>query len=343
MLPVSTPQWARDKDRDAAIKLVEAAWANGQIVEADRDKRVEELRRAETLTEVQMLTHDLQPPLAGTPAPGTGAAAAPFVVPASWPVTGSEPAASGPAASGPGDGPDNVDPDLQHELQRVVDQLQGAVASGSTTHTVHYGPPVGSSGHHPAASTKKVSKAVFLVPLIIVAVVAVGIVGGIAALVNAISDGVSNSGGIFSDEPVDVLSVEGYGDLVDAVREESGSTTAFSAVLYPTYAVVELPVDTTTQHEDYWYWDGHDLTSNDVKSNSSFPRTDLADIDPQVVVDTVRKVRAKMSDESSWYAIVRAPDDSGAVIWAYASNEYGDSVYVGAKADGTITYDSTKH
>ena len=33
MLPVSTPQWARDKDRDAAIKLVEAAWANGQIVE----------------------------------------------------------------------------------------------------------------------------------------------------------------------------------------------------------------------------------------------------------------------------------------------------------------------
>ena len=58
---VSTPdQRARDKDRDAAIEIVEAAWADGQIIEADRDKRVEELLRAQTLGEISMLTHDLQ-------------------------------------------------------------------------------------------------------------------------------------------------------------------------------------------------------------------------------------------------------------------------------------------
>lgn len=309
MLLVSTPQWARDKDRDAAIKLVEAAWADGQIVEADRDRRVEELQRAETLTEVQMLTHDLRPATPATPA-APAAPVAPVVLPET----------AAPAAPTP-----------PYQPYQAAPQ-------------VNYGPPVHSGPHHPrAASTKKVSKAVFVVPLVVVAVVAVAIVGGVAALVHTIGDSVSNSGGIFDDEPVDVLSADGYADLLDAVQEESGSTTVFSAVIYPTYAVVELPVDRTSQHEEYFYWNGHDLTSNDVKSNASFERTDLADVDPQVVVDLVRKVRKKMTDESSWYAIVRAPDDSGAVVWAYASNEYGDSVYLGAKRDGTITWDSTEH
>lgn len=49
---MSTSDWrARDQDRDAAIETVEAAWADGQIVEADRDHRVEALRRAQTLAE----------------------------------------------------------------------------------------------------------------------------------------------------------------------------------------------------------------------------------------------------------------------------------------------------
>ena len=38
---------------DAAIKLVEAAWP-GEIVEADRDKRVEQLQLAQTLDEIRM-------------------------------------------------------------------------------------------------------------------------------------------------------------------------------------------------------------------------------------------------------------------------------------------------
>ena len=53
---------ARDQDRDQAIEVVEAAWADGQIVEADRDKRVESLLQAQTMAEVQMLVHDLQLP-----------------------------------------------------------------------------------------------------------------------------------------------------------------------------------------------------------------------------------------------------------------------------------------
>ena len=60
---MSSPDWkARDKDRDAAIKAVEAALVDGQIVQADRDHRVEALLRAETGSEVKMLVHDLRLP-----------------------------------------------------------------------------------------------------------------------------------------------------------------------------------------------------------------------------------------------------------------------------------------
>jgi hypothetical protein len=128
-----------------------------------------------------------------------------------------------------------------------------------------------------------------------------------------------------------------------ALEEETGSTVAFSAVLYPTYAVVEVPVDATSQREEYWYWDGEDLTRNDNKSTSSYGRTDLSRIDAAVIVDLTDQVQKNVEEPTSYYAIVRSPDDDRAVIWAYASNDYSESEYLGARRDGTITYDSTDY
>lgn len=261
---------ARDSDRDAAIKLVEAAWAVGEIVEADRDKRVEQLQRAQSQDEIRMITHDIQ-------------SAAPEV------------------------------PD------------------------VPYGPPT-STPLTPAAPAKA-SKALILVPLAVVLVVAVAIIGGIVALAGGGVDAID--AGIGGDEP-DVLSEAGYDDLLAALEERTGSTTAFSAVLYPTYAVVEVPVDTSTQREEYLYWDGDELTTNDMKSTSSFERTNLATVDPAVIVDLVAQVRELVEDPTTWYAIVRAPDADRAVVWAYASNEYSESEYLAARRNGAITYDSTE-
>lgn len=67
------------------------------------------------------------------------------------------------------------------------------------------------------------------------------------------------------------------------------------------------------------------------------------DLEPRVIVDLVQKVRRKLPDETSYYAVVRAPDEDRAVVWAYATNEYHDTVYLGARRDGTITWDSTEH
>jgi DUF1707 SHOCT-like domain len=270
VLGVSTPdQRAHDDDRDAAIRTVEAALAAGRIVQPDRDRRVEELRHAQTLAEVQMLVHDLQPP------------------------------------------------------------------------AVSYGPPVGVTTTQPTTPQppRTVSKAVFVIPLVVVAVVALAGIGGVVALV-------AGAGGVHTlraeAEEEDVLTEQGYADLLAAIEEQTGSTTVFSAVLYPTYAVVELPVDATSDREEYWYWDGHDLTSNDVKSTSSWSRIDLATVDPAVIVALVGQVQDNVEDPTSWYAIVRAPDVVNAVVWAYATNDYGESAYLGARWNGTIAYDSTE-
>lgn len=53
---------ARDEDRDAAIEVVEAAFADGQISRPDYDLRVDRLLRAATVGELQMLVHDLRRP-----------------------------------------------------------------------------------------------------------------------------------------------------------------------------------------------------------------------------------------------------------------------------------------
>ncbi len=53
---------ARDDDRDAAIEVVEAAFADGQISRPDYDLRVDRLLRAATVGELQMLVRDLRRP-----------------------------------------------------------------------------------------------------------------------------------------------------------------------------------------------------------------------------------------------------------------------------------------
>lgn len=70
---------AKDADRDRYVEVIEAAYVDGQIGDADRELRVARALSAETLDELETLTRDLQnrpaPPM---PAPGrTGRTVAP--------------------------------------------------------------------------------------------------------------------------------------------------------------------------------------------------------------------------------------------------------------------------
>lgn len=52
---------ARDVDRDAAIDIVEAAWADGQLTREEYDRRTDWLLRAPTLGDLEKQILDLQP------------------------------------------------------------------------------------------------------------------------------------------------------------------------------------------------------------------------------------------------------------------------------------------
>lgn len=67
---------ARDADREAAVRVVSAAHADGQIDRAVHDERVERVRAARTLGELDNLLVDLKTPggdrwvvMSGSPAP----------------------------------------------------------------------------------------------------------------------------------------------------------------------------------------------------------------------------------------------------------------------------------
>ena len=284
---------ARDDDRKLAIALVKSACASGQIVQADADMRIDQLKSAQTIDEIRMHTRDLMP---------------------------AEPQPVEPAAPAVGYGPPlSASPD---------EQLKQAAAAGYLS----------LDDLKPKVSATKI-----IVPLAIVLVIAVVAIGGVLALVgSSIKDSLDDVSSGAAKEDVDVLSAGGYQDLLDAINEQTGSTEAYSAALYPTYAVVELPVDRTSQREEYWYWDGSELTLSS-KSKSTWERTDLSKVNPAVVANMVDQVRGKVDEATTWYAIVRAPDADRAVIWAYATNDYNETAYLGARRDGTVTYDSTEH
>ena len=61
--PVTSPdERAENKDRDAAIELVDAALKSGRIVQADHDMRVDQIKGAQTMQDIDLQVRDLRAP-----------------------------------------------------------------------------------------------------------------------------------------------------------------------------------------------------------------------------------------------------------------------------------------
>ena len=296
---------ARDKDRDAAIEIVEAAWADGQIIDADRDRRVEELLRAQTLAEIRMLTHDLQVPDPSSPVAAVAAVAQ---------VAPVAPVHANPYASRSG--------------YATLEQVKAARPR---------------SGAGCGLVVLMLVIAIFGVAVAAVVGIASTIDDGFDTVLDTDTSVRSTPlPGERPDEGVNVLSERGYRDLLDDVEATTGSTEAFEAVLYPGYAVVYLPVDPNSQRHALWYWNGV-MDDLDSRGTSSYTRFDLAEVDMLVVVRLVKRVRGLVEDPTLFYAIVRAPDpETGEAISVYASNEYVESAFLLATLDGRVVYNSTQ-
>jgi Domain of unknown function (DUF1707) len=313
LAPVTTPDDRADNSaRNAAIKQVDEALKSGRIVQADHDMRVDQLRRATTMQDIDLAVRDLQ-----APPPGTPAAIAP--VP--------------PTPTG------QVTPGV---IQDTGAQSWPLVNYGSST--------PGASGL--SASSGKGGKAVggIIVAIILVAVI-VPIAGAVIAFVSArnsfpdfgdlgpTDDQTYLPGQAPGENGVNVHTVDGYNDLVDAVRDETHATYAYETVIYPRYAVVELPTGTNNRYEDF-YWNGEKLDLEDIKGTTDDAQIDLSLVDPQLMIDCLTTVRGRMDKPDSWYVVIDDSFGQGPTLTCYASNEFSESTYIQEKLDGTVVYDS---
>jgi hypothetical protein len=306
---VTTPDERADNSaRNAAIKTVEQALKSGRIVQADHDMRVEQLRGAQTMQEIDLAVRDLRAP---------GPAAPPTIAPMAPTPTGQAP------------------------------------AGGQQWPLVNYGPGAGAAGVTDVATAAgKGGKAIGgIIAAIIVVAVIVPIVGAAIAFfaardsfpefegIGPTDDTTYLPGQAPGKSGVNVHTVEGYTEMVDALRDETDAAYAFSAVLYPRYAVIQVPTGTNNRYQNF-YWNGEELELQDIKGTNDDAQVDLSLVDPQQMVDMLNTVRGRLDNPENWYVIIGDSFGSGPQISAYASNDFSESTVLTETLDGTVVYDS---
>jgi hypothetical protein len=295
-------------DRSQAISLVEAALKAGRIVQADRDMRIDQIKRASSDQEIDLVVRDLQPqgaaPAAMT-APTVTAGAPPATTQQPWPLVNYGPGQGQPAEisavaanAGKKIGGIIAVVVLLSVIVPIAGVIIGLVSARDTFDEINFGQPVDETTYLPGQAP--------------------------------------------GENGVNVHTVDGFDDLVGALEEESGSTQVFSAVIYPRYAVLYVPEQATGKRYRYYYWDGRSLEPNDSKSTSDNPRIDLATVDAQVMVDLLEEIRSRVEDPTSWYLSIDSdPTTTEPRLSVHASNEYGEGAYLLATLAGEITYENT--
>jgi hypothetical protein len=294
-------------NRSQAISLVEAALKSGRIVQADHDMRIDQIKNASTDQEIDIVVRGLQVPGATTTAATTVGAATPQAG-QPWPLV-------------------NYGPQ-QGEAAAAADLASVTKSSG-----------------------KWVGGIIGLVVLVSVIVPIVGVVIGLASARDTFDDfdfasPVDETTYLPGQAPgadgVNVHTLSGFEAMLAALEEQTGSTTAFDATLYPRYAVVSVPEAPKGRRYQNYYWDGRSMEPQSFKSTTDDPRLDLAVFDAGIIITLLEDVRGRVEDPTSWYASIGSNVTTGAPqISVYASNEYNEGAYILTTADGTITYEST--
>lgn len=313
MLSVTSPdERASGQDRSAAIETVEAAFKSGRIVQVDRDKRVEELRGAQTKQDIDMQVRDLQPHAAWT-APQTPIPAPSVTVGQSSMPSGQPGQQPWPVVSyGPGQGSSTVD----------VSELVGK--TGRTVGGI-------------------IAAVILLSVVIPIAGVVIALVSARDAFQGTFADPTDQTTYLPGQAPgkggINLHTVEGYQDLVAAVSKQTGATEVFNVVLYPRYAVLDVPVQTGTGRYQSFYWDG-ELSESNSRGTTTDAAFDMTELRPELMIRLLKKVRGAVESPTSWYCLANTSSGAGQVI-ASASNDFSESAQVIATFDGKITYEST--
>ena len=260
---------AKDRDRDRAVYVVDAALRNGQISQQDRDLRVERARAAHTIGELETLTHDIASPPA--PVPPTA------VVP--------PPVAPVPAA------PTRTTPARRAGRRRAADL---------------YGPPP-TATKTVAAGTGLTTKANPAGRRIAIGCGAVGLLFFIVPIIFGVVLFASQSGDTFIGEETDPipagppfeLSGSGLREYVAAFEETFDDTEVVRTVFYDGYVVSWVPQDdgkvAIWNYVDGAFGQLGDPMDDDVDSAP----VDLADLKPAKVMSLVREARGARASRAT--------------------------------------------
>ena len=86
-----------------------------------------------------------------------------------------------------------------------------------------------------------------------------------------------------------------------------------------------------SKREESWYWDGSDLRSTTSRAPRRCRGSTSRGVDGAVARRPGRPGPPARRGPDHLVRIVRAPDADQAMVWAYATNEYGETAYLGAR------------
>jgi len=287
-------------DRRQVQKLIDAAYASGQLSAAERSLRTQRVDAAHTRGDLAMIARDLGDPSASDARPE----ATPTVVRDL--KSDLRPAAGTPSLGSAID-------DQTLKSMQVSGTYRGTGSPGAAP------PPISIAGFGNAARTIRIVIVVFVVGFL-------GICGlGLAALIPAFVDGFHAATTTSPSVPAEVVTTgpgsgshppqpsatnlhtaAGWAALVAAIKDESGSTSVYDLVVYPEYASVGLDGGKTVNRR--LYRDGAWQSSFNVQTPIVGSPVDLRKIDPKVIARLPSETAQRLGVENptGTYFIVNA-------------------------------------
>jgi hypothetical protein len=302
---ISDPGRASRGDRKRAQKLIDAAYAAGQLTAANRAFRTERVGSAHSKGDLAILLRDL----------GAGGAV-------SAAATGATVQPPGPAASPPTD-PTAAPSTASLGSAIPPDQLKAmakgrSVATPRTAESMRSALTSGDVKVLTGDNLKKVRRVVLIVVvgfLLLCGLGIAGVVGAIVKEVNQAFDGVDITGVDTTQEPtLNLHTAAGWTEMVKAIDAETGSSRVYDLVVYPTYAAVNAVAEEGAQRYVYRN-NSFDLQTSPVTPAQGDP-IDLADIDPDLVAGLPDKTaeRQGMPEYDSAYLIINTMIDRPAIM-----------------------------
>lgn len=147
---------------------------------------------------------------------------------------------------------------------------------------------------------------------------------------------------IHPTEDTDLTTPEDFADLVAAYEAKFETTDTLRAVIYPDYAVLEVPLrGSAPRHETWVYRDGSWTESGSASANSSDTGlVDLGDVDAAALAGSVRAAIETLNVEKpdNRYFIIdhSTTFETEPMISVYLSNKYGESGYLLTTLSGAV-------